>query len=169
MADRHSVNKENIFSIRPFVLGDEKDMADLIAFTLKESNGKDYSAEYIEGIINSYSPESIAQRAEEAHFHVICDRGDMIACGGITGYEGSIHESYLVSIFVHPDYQGRGLGKKIMEVLESDEYFKRARRTELASSITAAGFYHKLGYEFKNGVTEPDESGVIRMEKKNAD
>lgn len=64
-----------------------------------------------------------------------------------------------------PDFQSLGLGKMIMAALESDDYFLRAHRTELGASITAAGFYEKLGYVYKNGITSPDESGVIKMEK----
>ena len=120
MADEHFVKKENNFSIRPYAKGDEEEMAELIAFTLKESNGKDYSPEYIEGIIRSYSPEAIAQRAKDAHLHVILDQGRMIACGGIICDQDNGDESHLISVFVHPGYQGRGIGKKIMEVLESD-------------------------------------------------
>ena len=34
------------------------------------------------------------------------------------------------------------------------------------ASITGVPFYRKMGYEYKNGVTEPDEEHLIRMEKK---
>ena len=54
----------------------------------------------------------------------------------------------------------------IMDALESDEFFRRASRTELASSITAIDFYLKLGYAYKNEITTPNESGVVIMEKK---
>ena len=97
---------------------------------------------------------------------MLCDGERIIGCGGITGYRGSTTESYVISVFVQPDYQGRGLGKMIMDVLESDPFFRRASRTELSSSITASGFYEKLGYAFKDGITTPDEAGVIKMEKK---
>ncbi|MDY5030930.1 MAG: GNAT family N-acetyltransferase [Blautia sp.] len=35
----------------------------------------------------------------------------MIGCGGITGYWGSVDESYVLSVFVLPEYQGKG-GRK---------------------------------------------------------
>ncbi|MCI7794716.1 MAG: GNAT family N-acetyltransferase [Lachnospiraceae bacterium] len=34
---------------------------------------------------------------------------------------------------VLPDYQGQGVGRKIVEALEADEYFRRAWRTEVGS------------------------------------
>ena len=51
-----------------------------------------------------------------------------------------------------------------MEALEADEAFMRARRTEIGASLTAVPFYLKLGYAFKDGVTDADESGTVRME-----
>jgi GNAT superfamily N-acetyltransferase len=157
--------EEEIF-IRPYKIGDETGISELIAYTLRISNQKDYSSEYIEKTIEEHSPEFFLKREKEAHFYVVCDRRKIIGCGGITGYWGSITESYLLSIFVLPEYQGRGLGKKIIEILESDYYFKRAWRTEVGSSSTAVGFYQKMGYIFKNGVATPDELGFIRMEKR---
>ena len=65
-----------------------------------------------------------------------------------------------------PDYRGKGIGRRIVETLESDEYFRRARRTEVGSSLTAVQFYRKMGYQFKNGITDADEDGVVRLEKK---
>lgn len=108
----------------------------------------------------------IAARAKDAHFYVACNGDTVIGCGGITGYWGSTEESYLTSIFVLPDYQGNGVGRMIVEALEADQYFRRAWRTEVGSSLTAVHFYEKKGYEFKNGITDHDEYGVVRLEKR---
>lgn len=152
--------------LRRFRNGDEFAVSDVICTTLAISNRKDYSPEYIEEMIRSYSPEKVAAKAEEAHFYVVMDGKTLIGCGGITGYWGSTEESYLTSIFVLPDYQGRGVGRKIVEILEGDEYFLRAWRTEVGSSLTAVSFYRKIGYVFKNGRIDADEYGVVRLEKR---
>jgi hypothetical protein len=57
------------------------------------------------------------------------------------------------------------VGRSIFEKLEQDEYFIRAKRIEIPASITGVPFYQKMGYGFKNGISEPDEEHVIRMEK----
>lgn len=88
----------------------------------------------------------------------------IIDCGGITGYWGSTEGSYLTSIFVLPHYQGKGVGRKIVEILEADEYFRRAWRTEVGSSLIAVSFYRKMGYELKMGITDADEYSVVRLE-----
>lgn len=151
--------------IRRFEKADAQTVADLICKTLEISNSKDYPPEYIKENIESHSAQVIEDRANESHFYVAVDRDTIIGCGGITGYWGSTTESYLVSIFVLPEYQHFGVGRKIIKTLEADEYFKRAWRTEVGSSLTAVEFYRKLGYQYKNNVTTPDEFGVVRLEK----
>ncbi|MEE1263921.1 GNAT family N-acetyltransferase, partial [Ruminococcus sp.] len=71
----------------------------------------------------------------------------------------------LFNIFVLPEYQGKGVGRKIIETLEQDEFFLRAKRVEVPASITAVEFYRKLGYEYKNGIDRPDEERLYRLEK----
>ena len=153
-------------TLRRFRKGDEFAVSDVICTTLAISNQADYSPEFIEENIRSHAPEVIAERAKEAHFYVALDGETIIGCGGITGYWGSKEESHLTSIFVLSDYQGKGVDRKIVETLEADEYFHRAWRTEVGSSLTAVSFYQKMGYAFKNGITDTDEYGVVRLEKR---
>ena len=63
------------------------------------------------------------------------------------------------------DYQGRGVGRRIIETLEQDEFFLRAKRIEIPSSITAVNFYRRMGYDYKNGIAEVDDEHVYRLEK----
>lgn len=154
-------------SLRKFRKGDESAVSKVICTTLAVSNRKDYPPDFIEENIKSHSPQIIASRAAESHFYVALDGRKIIGCGGITGYWGSDTESYLLSVFVLPEYQGRGIGRRIIEALEADEYFRRAWRTEVGSSLTAVDFYLRMGYKYKNNITAPDEYGVVRLEKMN--
>lgn len=64
-----------------------------------------------------------------------------------------------------PEYQGNGIERAIIDALENDVYFLRAKRIEIPASITGVPFYLKMGYHFKDGISEPDEEHLIRMEK----
>lgn len=153
------------FTIRPFRPEDAVPTADLIARTLRTTNIRDYSPEYIEADVAALGPEALTERATWTHFYVLCDGESIIGCGAIGPYWGKQDESSLFNIFVDPAYQGRGLGRRIIQTLEQDEYFLRARRVEIPASITATPFYRKMGYDYKAGVTVPDEEQLIRLEK----
>jgi len=45
---------------------------------------------------------------------------------------------------IDPDYQGQGLGRKIIKTLEKGDYFLRASRIEMPASKTALHFYQKV-------------------------
>ncbi len=151
--------------IRMFKLEDAAELEKLIAKTMKTTNSQDYSMEYIDANILSHSAEVLIERAKQGHMYVVCDELRIVGCGAIADYWGSKTESILLTIFVLPEYQGKGIGRQIIEILEQDEYFLRAKRIEIPSSITAVGFYKKMGYDYKNGIAEIDEDQVYRLEK----
>lgn len=151
--------------IRLFKIEDAIETAQVIAETLRVSNSQDYSSEYIEANIASHSAEVLIARANEGHMYVVCDNSRIVGCGAIAGYWGSLTESILLTIFVLPYYQGKGIGRRIIETLEQDEYFLRAKRVEIPASITAVEFYKKMGYDYKNGIAEIDDEQVYRLEK----
>lgn len=151
--------------IRSFCEADAEKVSALIIHTLQASNSKDYSAETISALEKKMQPSGVLERASWTHFYVAEEGGDIIGCGAIGPYWGSETESSLFNIFVLPEYQGKGVGRKIIETLEQDGFFLRAERVEVPASITGVGFYRKLGYEYKNGVDRPDEERLYRLEK----
>ncbi len=151
--------------IRRFQEGDAQAVSDLIATTLRISNAKDYSPAYLEADIRALQPQNILERAGWTHFYVACEDENLIGCGAIGPYWNHEDESSLFTIFVLPDYQGKGIGRAIVQTLEQDSFFLRAKRIEIPASITATPFYRKLGYDFKNGISTPNEEGLILLEK----
>ena len=151
--------------IRRFCEADAEQVSALIIHTLQTSNSKDYSAEIINVLEKKMQPAGVLERAGWTHFYVAEENGDIIGCGAIGPYWGSETESSLFNIFVLPECQGKGVGRKIIETLERDEYFLRAEHVEVPASITGVGFYRKLGYEYKNGIDRPDEERLYRLEK----
>lgn len=151
--------------IRRFQEKDAEAVAELLAVTLRTTNIKDYSSEYIENQVKAHQPQDILERASWVHFYVVCDGERLVGCGGIGPYWGKTDESWLATIFVLPQYQGKGIGREIILTLERDEYFLRAKRIEIPASITAVPFYRKMGYRYKNGISVPDSEGLVRLEK----
>lgn len=106
----------------------------------------------------------VKYKAENGHFYIIKENGKIIGCGGIGAYLGSSTESRIHTIFVEPAFERQGIGRQIIELLENDEYAKRANRIEIYSSISAIPFYRKLGYEHKNGELN-FKDGMFFLEK----
>ena len=133
--------------------------------TIRISNSKDYPEDLVSAMAEAHTPDLIQRRMGWTHFYVVLDGDTIIGCGAIGPFWDSETESSLFTIFVMPEYQGKGIGRKIMETLEKDEYFLRAERIEIPASITGVPFYRKMGYTFKNGVGTPDNEHIVRMEK----
>lgn len=154
-----------IYKIRRFQNADADEVSALIIRTLRKSNSTDYSKEYIENDVRAFSPEGVIKRAGWTHFYVVCYGTVIVGCGAIGPYWDKEDESSLFNIFVLPEYQGRGIGRKIIETLEQDEFFLRAKRIEIPASITACEFYKKMGYTHKSGIEVVDEERLFRLEK----
>ncbi|MBR6393373.1 MAG: GNAT family N-acetyltransferase [Ruminococcus sp.] len=152
-------------NIRRFTISDAQETAAMIAKTLRISNVKDYTPEMMEECVRSLSSENLIERAGWLHFYVVENDNRIIGCGGIGPYWGKADESSLFTIFVDPECQGKGIGRAIINTLEQDEFYLRAKRVEIPSSITAVNFYKKFGYDHKPGFEEPDEENIYRLEK----
>ena len=151
--------------IRRFTENDAEKVSTLIIRTEKITNSKDYSEEWINALEKRAQPSDVLERAGWTHFYIVEDNDTIIGCGAIGPYWGSETESSLFTIFVLPEYQGKGIGRKIIETLEQDEYFLRAKRVEVPASITAVNFYRKLGYDYKTELTVPIKNKFIVLKE----
>lgn len=153
------------FEVRRFQEKDAAETSAVIAEALRISNAPDYPPEIIQEMLELYTPGHLLEQAGNEHLYILRNGGRTVGCGGIAPYMDSETESILVTIFVLPEYQGKGAGRRLLEALEGDPYFLRADRVVIHSSITARDFYLKLGYRFSDGVGTPDGEGCIHMEK----
>ncbi len=156
-------------NVRRFKNGDEYKISEIIRKDLYSENIKDYPKESIDKLADTLSPEFILKRATAFHGYVVLGNDEIIGVGMIGPYWGSETESSFFTIFIDPDYIGKGIGRKIIETLEQDEYYLRADRVEIPASITGLDFYRHFGYDFK--ITDKvfgnivDEEGEYRLQK----
>ena len=101
-------------TIRRFDPRDARAVSDVIITTLRISNTRDYPPDMMEELILHMQPEDILKRASWTHFYVAEDAGRIIGCGAIGPYWGKEDESSLFTIFVLPECQGQGVGRKIV-------------------------------------------------------
>ena len=143
-----------------------EEVSSMIERTIRTCFINYYPQKDIERLVQSLNAAAVKKRASWTHFYVIKEENKIVACGAIGPYWGSETESCLFTIFVDPNYQGKGYGRKIIETLENDELFARAKRIEIPASLFAIPFYKKMGYEYKNDVMVFDD-GHFALEKFN--
>lgn len=158
---RNNMNVE----FRRFEDGDAERISEIVRRNFMEVNIKDYDEESMKSLSDIYNADKVRQVASYANMYVALVNDEIIGTGSISSYWGSKEESILLTIFVVPELQGNGIGRRIINILEEDELYTRARRIEIPSSITAKEFYMKLGYDYKDGNEELDEEGHHRLEK----
>lgn len=152
--------------IRKYDEADTEGVLNIIHRNSIEINSKDYGMEFMQKFVDNCDANWLYKRASFCHMYVAVENEQIVGVGGIASYFGSLKESILLTIFVMPECHGRGIGKKIVHILENDEYGLRANRIEVPASITATEFYRKLGYDYKNGIKELDEERHYRLEKR---
>jgi len=156
--------KTNV-EVRHYRDSDAEAIANLIIRNFKEVNSRDYGKEEIDELVRTHDAEWFRSVAGYAHVYVFWMEEKIVGVGSISSYWGSPDESILLTVFVLPEYHGKGIGRQIIRTVEADELFVRARRIEIPASITAVEFYRRFGYDFKGGERRLDEEGHYRLEK----
>ena len=154
-----------MLTIRRFETKDAPEIASLIQRNFLEVNIKDYGLEEMERLAQKHTPEEICRIAQQARMYVICEQDKIVGTGSVKHLDGSLTECGLATIFVHPEHQGQGIGRIIIDTLEQDELFLTSTRTEIGASITACQFYEKMGYTYKDHKKALDRHGLYKMEK----
>lgn len=143
------------------------EVSKMIERAVKNSYFADFYPEVsLEYVSESLDQNGVKERASSTHFYIAIEDKKIIGCGAIGPYYNSKTESSLFSIFVEPSFQKQGVGRKIIETLENDEYFIRSKRIEIPASMPAIPFYRKMGYKFKNDELIY-EDGHFALEKHN--
>ncbi len=75
----------------------------------------------------------------------VYDKNDLIGFGRII-CDGIVH-ALILDVIIHPDRQGKGIGKEIMDKLVSKCKKHKVRDIQLFSAKDKAGFYEKLGFK----------------------
>jgi GNAT superfamily N-acetyltransferase len=125
--------------VRRAAAGDAEAVYEIVLRAVRETNARDYPASVIDRLAASL-PEKVASRSGERQAFVAAIGRRIVGTGSLNGQRVS-------SVFVHPDYQGRGIGAKLMDAIEAAANAQSGSALILQSSITAQAFYAKRGFK----------------------
>ena len=125
--------------IRAFEIADATGVSGLISSTLRISNVRDYPEDFRAKVEASLTPKSLRELAKERVILVAME-GDAIVGTASLGRD-QVH-----AVFVHPARQGRGIGRRLMEALESEARARGERELILYASLSAVAFYEANGW-----------------------
>jgi N-acetylglutamate synthase-like GNAT family acetyltransferase len=143
--------------IRPALQNDAGDISALISRTLHETTAKDYTKEIIERIERNFSPSAIIQLIDKRTFFVATVNDRVVGTASLDG-------AVVRTVFVSPDVQGEGIGKRLMAQIERTARESGISVLTVPSSITAESFYAQNGFQHVRD-SHYDDARTIIMER----
>jgi N-acetylglutamate synthase-like GNAT family acetyltransferase len=142
--------------IRRATAGDAEAVYEIVLRSLRETNARDYPASVIDRLVLTL-PEGVASKLEEWHAYVAVVHGRIVGTGSLNG-------KTVRAVFVHPDYQGRGIGTKLMDAVENAASVQSVDTLTVQSSITAQPFYAKRGFKVVRETFYGEEQTTVMSE-----
>jgi putative acetyltransferase len=99
-----------------------------------------YSREQIDAWMAGRTPQGYLRAAEAGETFFVAEEG-----GALVGY-ASWQEDELLSLFVHPDFQGCGIGSALMSACFDDAERRGATISIVKSVLGAEEFYGRHGF-----------------------
>lgn len=124
--------------IREYRPSDDKELIELFYNTVHTVNAKDYTKEQLDAwAANPINSKKWGLSFKEHYSIVAVDNEVIVGFGDIN------KDGYLDRLYVHADYQGRGIASKICNQLE------QAVQGNIVThaSVTAKPFFEKRGYK----------------------
>jgi ribosomal protein S18 acetylase RimI-like enzyme len=125
--------------IRRATAADAKAVHKIVLLALREINARDYPPSVIDRLVLTL-PDKVAANLETWGAFVAIVDGRVVGTGSLNGQTVS-------SVYVHPDYQGRGIATKLMDAVENVAHAQSQVTLSVQSSVTAKPFYEKRGFK----------------------
>lgn len=150
-------------SIRPYRPEDCEALARLFYDAVHTVNAKDYTKAQLDVWATGNVDLEAWDRSLTAHFTLVAEEN-----GVITGFGDMDSSGYLDRLYVHRDFQGKGIASVLCDRLESSV----SGLITTHASITARPFFEKRGYRVLQE-QQVERHGIIltnyRMEKIRSD
>ena len=137
-----------------------KELSDIILSNMYTINIKDHGKEIIDSLAVLFTEEEIKKNFPNRvkSFMAIKD-GTVVGTASIDRLRGDeTGKKYIIlTVFVKMENHRQGIGKMLMEAVESYAATIDAEEIVIPASVYACEFYRKLGYDYLNGIKEQNE------------
>jgi GNAT superfamily N-acetyltransferase len=141
-------------TLRTAVEADAAEISRLVRETIRVSNALDYPEAVIERLVAAFSPEAVAALMRRRAVLVACKGGRILGTAGLEG-------DTLRTVFVLPEAQGLGVGRRLMAAIEGLAGERGVEILQVPASLTARPFYSHLGYRESKTVFFGEERTVL--------
>lgn len=118
---------------------DAEAISRIVITALRESNSRDYPAEVIAQVEQSFSPAAVSALLDSRMVFVAVNQNELLGTASLDG-------EVVRTVFVAPIHHRTGVGKRLMEAVHAAAIRAGVTALSVPSSITAQGFYARLGY-----------------------
>ena len=139
----------------------------IVIQNLLEINSKDYGIEYCQNSAKDFTVDKILENFNKRTKVFVALENDIVV--GTAGLDKSWYndngEYWILTVFVDISHHKQGIGKMLIQKIEEFAEEMKFKKLVIPASITACEFYHKLGYEYKDGKKELNGYRMYIMEK----
>ena len=129
--------------IRPMQGEDTIRMHELHTACLRQICAQDYTDLQIEAWLAGRSPEGYLRMIEDHNERMFVALLDDIVAGF-----ASWRDMEFLSLYVDPDHNGKGIGQSLHQACDTDASSLHRRIMRVDSTLSARGFYERMGYRF---------------------
>ena len=122
-----------------------------------ETNSLYYETNVIKEWLSTITIENIKEQLDKSTW-IVYIRDNIL---GFAQY--SLKDKSIFQIQVHPNYQGKSIGKEIYKYIEDDFRKENTEYISIYSTLNAIPFYKSLGFEYIKDIYFPLENEKIRM------
>lgn len=125
--------------IRRATAADAEGVSRVVTRALRETNARDYAPHVIDRLVANFSPDRVASQIASRRAYVAVKDGVVVGTA-------SLSDGVVKTVFVDPDHQSKGIGVQLMGAVERAARDLMVATLSVPSSVTAEGFYAKLGF-----------------------
>ncbi len=126
----------------------------VIVDALRHTNARDYSPAIIDRVVENFSPDAVRGLLRSRMVFVAAEGGTVFGTGSLDG-------AVVRTLFVSPSVQKSGIGSRLMAAIMGAAQAQGVKTLAVPSSVTAEGFYARLGFKVAEDRYYGEERTII--------